>query len=244
LSAGDYLDAITRESDELVDAARSCAPDTAVPSCPEWDVAALLEHIGRVHRWAAANAMRAPDAEPWRSRDLDIELPADHAARLVWVRDGASALVDALNRVPDTPAWTFMPPSTVGFWQRRQAQETAVHRFDAQLAAGAPEPLDGALAVDGIDEVLAMIPVRPGATPPTGSGETIHLHATDRDGEWLIALEPDGMRVRRGHEKGDVAARATASELLLLLWGRIEASEIEVFGDASILERFRVATTI
>ncbi len=40
------------------------------------------------------------------------------------------------------------------------------------------------------------------------------------------------------HAKGDVAARGTASELLLFLWRRVPASELEVFGDAELLERF------
>lgn len=59
-------------------------------------------------------------------------------------------------REPDspTPTW-FAADQTVAFWIRRMAQETVVHRIDAELAAGLPVtavPED--LAIDGIDEVL------------------------------------------------------------------------------------------
>ena len=29
-------------------------------------------------------------------------------------------------------------------------------------------------------------------TPMRGAGETIHLHCTDGEGEWLVRLAPDG----------------------------------------------------
>jgi len=32
--------------------------------------------------------------------------------------------------------------------------------------------------------------------------------------------------------------RGTASDLLLFLWGRIPASQLEVFGDAALLNRY------
>ncbi len=238
MNAHDYLDAIEREAAALVDAAAACGPDTPVPSCPAWTVADLLEHIGRVHRWAVANSLRSPDAQPLRSRDVDIQVPDGHRARCAWVREGAVELVRALDRPPETPAWTFVPPATVGFWQRRQAHETAVHRWDAQRAVGEPEPIDAGLAVDGIDEVLWMIPIRPVGKKPTGSGETVHFHCTDREGEWLARLTPAGVEVERGHAKADVAARGPASDLLLL-WGRVEPDALDVVGDRAMLARFQ-----
>ena len=41
------------------------------------------------------------------------------------------------------------------FWIRRMAQETVIHRVDAELALGEPfAPIPDDLALDGIDEVL------------------------------------------------------------------------------------------
>ncbi len=50
---------------------------------------------------------------------------------------------------------------------------------------------------------------------------------------------PTASSSRREHAKGDVAIRAPASHLLLFLYGRAGASGAEVFGDASILDRWQ-----
>ena len=71
-----------------------------------------------------------------------------------------------------------------------------------------------------------------------GTGETIHLHCTDGEGEWLVRLAPGGVNVVNEHAKGDVAARGAASDLLLMMWGRVPVTQVEVFGDASLLERW------
>lgn len=76
-----------------------------------------------------------------------------------------------------------------------------------------------------------------------GAGETIHLHATDEStGEWFITLKQDAIDWERSHTKGDVAARGSASDLHLLLWGRISPSQVEVIGDGSLLDRWQAAS--
>ena len=78
--------------------------------------------------------------------------------------------------------------------------------------------------------------------PIRGAGETIHLHCTDGDGEWLVRLGADGVAVTNEHAKGDVAARGTASDLMLLVWGRIPPERVDVFGDAALLTRWQELT--
>ena len=57
--------------------------------------------------------------------------------RIDWFEDGVDLVTDALLRVdPTSPAWSWTDDRTAGFWARRQANETAVHRWDAQLADG------------------------------------------------------------------------------------------------------------
>ena len=60
----------------------------------------------------------------------------------------------------------------------------------------------------------------------------------DTEGEWLVRLDTDACTFTREHAKGDVA-RAAASDLLLYFYGRADADRLDVFGDASLLERFR-----
>jgi predicted lipid carrier protein YhbT len=119
------------------------------------------------------------------------------------------------------------------------AHETAVHRADAESAHGEIAPVvPAALASDGVDEVLwTMLSRLRNARP--GNGETVHLHCTDTEGEWLLTLQPDRVDVRDGHARADCAARGAASDLLLFVWGRLPAARLEVLGDGDLLARVR-----
>lgn len=229
-----YLAAIARDTELLVDAATRAGLDAPVPSCPGWTVSYLLAHVGQVYRWVADNTRWPADA----TSPADLVDPPPGSERAQWVRDGAAGLLVALDRSPDDPAWTLGPPATVGYWQRRQAFETVMHRVDAELATDASvTPIESAFAVDGIDERLERLAFRPRRT--IGSGETIHLHCTDMAGEWLITLTPEGMEVVAEHAKADVAARGTADDLLCWLYARRPIDAIEVLGEQEVLERFR-----
>ena len=240
MSELDYLGAIDDNAAVLVAAARTAGLDAPVPSCPDWTVADLLRHIGTVHRWAAAAAACPPDAQ---APHFDASgVPDDRAELPAWVRSGALDLVDTLGaRDPDTPAWTWAPPATIGFWRRRQAHETTMHRIDAQLAAGAVDPVEAHAAADAIDEWAELSAAFPRAEPVGGLGETVHLHCIDVEGEWLVRLDADGMAVERRHAKGDAAVRGDASALLFWLMGRAGTDGIEIFGDATLLARLRTA---
>jgi uncharacterized protein (TIGR03083 family) len=233
----DYCDAIRRDGHALGAAAREAGVDRSVPSCPDWQVADLLGHVGRLHRWVATIVESEGDdpADHWSDAEPP---PAD--VRLDWFAAGVDLLADALMRVdPAAAAWSWTDDRTAGFWARRQANETAVHRWDAQLATGDAQPIDHALAVDGIDEFFGLIPFWRHESRVRGTGESIHLHCTDGAGEWLVRIGTDGVLVTREHAKGDVAMRAPASDLLLFLWGRVDHSGAEVFGDASLLDRWQ-----
>src|SRR5262249_4256681 len=156
-------------------------------------------HVGRLHRWAAEvlRARPAPAARDWRDR---IQPPSGPAL-IDFVVDGLGPFVELLEQAaPDDACWTWIDQQNVAFWARRQAHEIAIHRRDGQTALGDPEPIDRTLAVDGIQELFDIRPFRPGGPPP-GHGETIHLHATDGDGEWLVRFEPDGAVVIHEHAK-------------------------------------------
>ncbi len=68
---------------------------------------------------------------------------------------------------------------------------------------------------------------------------TLHVHATDTDGEWLLTVGPDAFTAERGHARADCAVRATASDLHLLLWNRCAPDGLEVLGDLSLLQLWR-----
>lgn len=229
------LHAVRVESDRLVAAGETAGLDARVPSCPDWSMSDLLGHVGRIQRWQAdIVARRVQDAE-----FSFADPPSDPAVLVSWVRDATDLMLEVFAAAPpDASLWTFLGPGTPEFWIRRQAHEVSLHRVDADLAAGVAPQLDGDLAADGIDEFLDVVVQFRVRDHMTGTGETVHLHRADGDGEWLVRLTPAGPEVERTHAKGDVAARGSASDLLLALRGRIEPSALEVFGDEAVLSRF------
>ena len=141
--------------------------------------------------------------------------------------------------------YAFSPEhQRAGFWPRRMAQETTVHRVDAEQAVGRPVgAIEPAFAVDGIDEVFSVFVPALGAGRSPGDGRTVHVHATDADGEWLIRFDVGEVAVQAGHAKGDAAVRGPAGELLLWLWGRLPLDGFEVFGARDAAEALRQVTT-
>lgn len=236
-----YLEHIRTESAGLVAAARSAGLDRPVPSCPDWTVADLLVHVGRVQRWQREIVADRVQEPAFSFPDA----PDDPAALPDWVRDGAEQLLTTFRATPpDVALWTLCGPGTAAFWFRRQAHETAMHRVDAQLAGGGADPIDAELARDGIDELLEVFVCGRLRDRIRGTGESLHFHRTDGAGEWLVRLTPDGPEVEHAHAKGDVAVRAGASDLLLTLRERTGPDAVEILGDPAVFERFRALTRI
>lgn len=218
--------------------------DADVATCPGWTVGDVLRHTGRVHRFAVLQ-VRADDPAGLVRGEIDDGPGDDDPDALArWVRDGAAALVDAVAADPDRTCPTFGGPAPASWWARRALHETTVHRWDAEAAVGRAGPIDPARAVDGIDEALTELVPRRLDRSAFDADATVHLHATDVEGEWIVDVGPERYGVRHGHEKGDVAARAPAADLLLLVWGRLPAARLEVFGDASLLDRWHDAAAL
>jgi uncharacterized protein (TIGR03083 family) len=242
----EYLDALARGSDSLADAAVAAGLGAPVPTCPGWTVADLLGHLVGGDTWARTIVEQAKDGRTERVDRGHAPDGLEGDALVQAFRDGERALHDALASAdPATPAWTFSKADrTVTFWLRRRAHETTVHRFDAEIAAGTPTPVDAALAVDGIDEYFDFFLPRQAEHLAELGDATVHLHCTDTDGEWLIRRRDGEVEVTREHAKGDVAARGSASDLLLFIWGRVPADRLDVFGDTELLERFRAGLAV
>ena len=148
--------------------------------------------------------------------------------------------------------WSGPSPgcSRPGFWARRMAHETAVHRADAELAAGRVPGLAPDLAADAIDEWLGFMSaaMTDGASDPRldalPGGASMHIHATDDalagPGEWTVRREPSGITVRPGGGQAGVAIRGPAARLLFVLVRRLPPDDpaLEVTGDPALLARW------
>lgn len=205
-----------------------------VAGCGDWSVRDLVTHMSRIHnRVAAVLSWRATEVVP------DSELPelsdgADEDALMGHASAALDAVLAALGGVdPAEAVWTWTNRRDAAFWFRRLWHETAVHRWDAETAAGRDFAIDGDQGADGIDElfeVLAPAMLARGRALPAGS---LHLHRTDGLGEWLLTGEGGAVAVEHVHAKGDAALRGPGGSLYLAMWNRIPLSDLELFGDES-----------
>jgi uncharacterized protein (TIGR03083 family) len=125
----------------------------AVPSCPGWTVTDLTRHVGEVYLHKTLAMREGAEPDPWPPQELAHEEPLALLDRAY-----AGLLDEFAARKPEDPAGSwYTPDQTVGFWIRRMAQETVIHRIDAELGTGQPvAPVPADLAVDGIDELLKV----------------------------------------------------------------------------------------
>jgi uncharacterized protein (TIGR03083 family) len=232
-----YLDHLAADTERLATLLDTGPTDAPVAACPGWDVRRLAEHVGQIHRWAnfcATNA-RPPSADEAAALE---SFDADRAAD--WLRDGSATLAATLRDLdPAADTWHPFPVERVGaVWPRRLAHEIALHRWDAERAAGVDAEIDPELASDGIDEyfelVVPRLVKRDGVDLPGGS---LHVHCTDVDGEWLVWSDDGDYRMIRAHQKGDAALRGPALPILLRLWGRDSGRghELSPVGDEDVL---------
>jgi uncharacterized protein (TIGR03083 family) len=237
----DNIAVIEAEGARIVGALEA-SPTGRVPWSDDWTVATVAQHVGGVHHVVAKVIEDRPEGDFGLFRS--IQRPGlDDPGLGTWAADGTAALAAQLRATdPAAECWSWWPEGTnAAFWQRRMAQETLVHRWDAELGAGitgarmAPD-----VAADGIDEYLDVFVAVSRLLNTAPAGPPIHLHCTDTEGEWLLEL-PAGERVlTREHRKGDVALRGAAEDLLLVVWGRKTPAEagVDVVGDATVLDRW------
>ncbi|MGH8989397.1 MAG: maleylpyruvate isomerase N-terminal domain-containing protein [Acidimicrobiales bacterium] len=234
----EYLGVLAERSTALLGAAAG-AMDHRVPTCPDWTLEELVVHVGLVWGWAA-------DIVATRTRADLGQAPADRSDEMLraWAAKEAARLAVTLGAAdPDTDCWTFGMPRSVRFWFRRQALETVLHAWDAEGAVGTGSRIDPEVAADGVDEHLTVVvPRSVRRRPGAWSGETVHLHCTDTQGEWTVRLGPgDDVATERTHAKADVALRGPAEALWLWCANRGSPAElgIERFGDDRVVARWR-----
>lgn len=198
-------------SNEL-DAFRACLDgdlSVLIEHCGEWTLRDLAEHLGSSNLWAAAAVTEQHGEHEATSA------PRDPDEFLRWFEESSGTLLKTLDTDPSASAWTFHPPHTVGFWQRRRALEALVHRWDAENALGNRRPLDPVLAGEGVAEVFeTMAPRQIARGRAQHPQHALRLHATDTGISWVY-----------GPGTAVATLTATAEQLVLLLWGRMRSAD-------------------
>jgi len=246
LTFDEHLAALGASGSRLVATAVATGLEAPVPSCPAWNVRALLAHQTMVHRWAAATVRGTdPDEVPNQTtiRETVDDLPT-------YYRDGLAMIGMALRTAPDDlKAMTFLndAPPPRQFWVRRQAHETTIHLIDAmsanlgRLPTAAEALVSSAVAVDGIDELVRGFFTRGRSKLWTGTDEVVVVAPTDAERRWVLRvgerLTVDEGNGPDGEIAGATTLSGTAVELYLGLWNRGDA--IVASGDGTAVERWR-----
>jgi uncharacterized protein (TIGR03083 family) len=224
-----------------------------VPACPDWDVADLVSHTGWVHRWMTY-MLRLPERErPRRETSMAAGLPRVGSVQhpdgdlLAWFREGAEELVRTLETTPpDKEMESLFGRHRPALIARRQAHETAVHRWDAERALDlSVRGFGPGLAADGVDEVLELwVPARFDHHAFPGPARIQH-EATDADASWTIAVEDGTTRWRRSRgASADATVNATLDDLYLFVWNRRNVTELDVTGDGDLVARWQRAAAV
>ena len=168
--------------------------------------------------------MRAQNAAE-RSGAKLTAFPEDNDL-LAWLGWCTYSLLGALRAAgPDAPCWAWWPePHTAGAVGRHQAQEVSVHRWDAEGVAGPPAPLHPGLADDGVPEFIEIMVGADLASLPGA----VTLTATDTGASWRVAGTGTGTAERSARVS---ELRATASDLVLMLYRRLPVPDAAVQGD-------------
>jgi uncharacterized protein (TIGR03083 family) len=218
-----------------------------VPTCPGWTVTDLTRHVGAVYLHKTLAMREGAEPDPWPPEGLADEEPLPLLDRAY-----AELVGEFAAHQPEDPAGSwYTPDQTVGFWIRRMAQETVIHRIDGELATGQPVaqvPAD--LAVDGIDELLKVF-VAYGVATWGGyftdilAGSPGRTYTVRTDGAaWRARTGPGRFTVEdgAGDEAADVTVSGPPMAVLRWVWNREgpgEPSGVTVEGPPEAVEELR-----
>ncbi len=224
--------------------------DAAVPSCPGWSVRDLVAHTGVVYAHKTTIVR-----DGWVDEQPEpIEPPT--SGELAWFRETADEMLDVLAAAdPATRVATWYPlDQSVGFWRRRMAHESVIHRLDAELAHDVVTPVDAVLGADGIDEILVvMMTGAPDWSTSSGSDRVIAVTETDAGRTWRLRVGEFSGTSPRGNvydreptffidatdDRPTTSIAGPAGLLDGWLWGRAGIADLTVEGDAGLADLLR-----
>lgn len=233
---GRLLEVLGAEAKSLAEAARGVPAATPVPTCPGFTVGEIVRHVGGVYRVARLWITGGRRPLDWQAD------PAPGQTGEEYLRAGLAELLGELtSHEPGAYAASWWPMDrTYGFWFRRMAHETTIHRTDVQAAVG-PDvteiPED--IAIDGVDEVLSVWFGR--RLPMLGlSGTTTRSVAVRTGGHaWIARAGPEETVAWRcsAVEAGQADSTVSGSPMAVYrwLWGRVGHHAVGWEGDSDAI---------
>lgn len=233
-----HHESLQEQAEALRAAAVRAGAEAPVPTCPEWDVRALVRHLAKVY----GMVLGALETERGGQRPKPESAPQEFEAALAFWDEKLAALLPALSAAdPHAPVWAFFAEGTPAAWTRRMVHETAIHRLDAERAAGGASGLvfEPRLAADGADEMLSVIVPVSDWSAEERAGKVLY-HAADAERAWLVTFRP-GASPELGRPENaalglevDATVAGTADAVYRKVWGR--PSTAVITGDAELAE--------
>jgi uncharacterized protein (TIGR03083 family) len=243
----DRIDAIRTFGSAFAAAAREAGPDLVIPTCPEWTMSDLLDHVAYeyagwyyynlTHDPAGSDLVQAFAAAPPYPEVFDdqVDYLEHHAARFA---DRAAA-VDL-----DADVWAFGSVEPARWWLRQAVMEVGMHTWDATAAVDHPSTLTPAVAVETVDQFVvgmtwehrqwvseAWPEFAPGAVElPT---ESFGLRTSDTGDSWLVHGHDGRVVAEAGGAEAGAAVRAPAEALARWVWGR--PAEVSLDGEPDLV---------
>ncbi len=243
----DHASVIREAGSRLAELAEAAGEEAKVPTCPAWNVRALLAHQTMVHRWATAHVTGTdPTALP-----SETNIRRSVADLHDYYAEGLGRLLEALDEaLADLNAMIFLndAPPAREFWARRQAHETTVHMVDALAAALGRVPtteeaaIGRDLALDGIDELLAGFFTRGRTRLFEGESFTMLVTPDDSDRRWHIQVAETLTISAEPTRSPRLSISGRAATVYLGLWNR--GNELTLTGDKKLMDRWRATQRV
>lgn len=252
-----YLNAVVGQTNTLAQWAADNDPTTPVPTCPEWNLGDLVDHVGATQLMVAV-LVGERLTDPSRAFEAYSPAPSDSALWHDWLTDRAAGAQRAFEGVDDTtPVWDPSGAEAgVPFWSRRLFGESAIHLADAASALDQDYELAPERAAAAVDDWLDTMTSRGYwenvagfAEAMSGTGQTLRFRASDTDGDWIARREED--RIVLAHGPGataesagpgaDVTVEGPAVELMLVISRRrplASARSLVIDGDRTLIEHW------
>lgn len=229
---GRLLEVLGVEGELLAESAHAAAADAPVPMCPGTTLGQTVRHVGSVYRLVISWLAQSARPDEWRRDPLPGQSDLEYQLESLQV-----LLAQLAAHTPDEYASSWWPEDrTYGFWRRRMAHETVIHRADVQEAAGAvlteiPEDI----AVDGVDEALVLwFGQRLSTLGLSGTkAGTVAVRTGGRS--WIARAGPGETTAWRCSEReaaeADAAVSGDPMTVYLWLWGRTQLTAVKFGGE-------------
>lgn len=233
------LDVLDIEGERLATSATGTDPELEVPHLPGMRVGEVVRHVGSVYRMVVSWLRDGERPTRWQREPDDGQTVVDY------LRVGLREVYDELaahDPLDGCPTW-WPAHQNYGFWCRRLAHETTVHRADLQLAVVRMTVGDIArdFALDGVDEILSLWFTHRlgvlGVSDVTPGRVAIQTGAR----RWIARITPTGTSAWRAepNEQADATVSSDPSGMYLWLWGRRPGAHVQESGSPELVHQLR-----